>query len=171
METDDRWDPERVQPLPCYDGCYVCGPSHSHGLRMRFYATESSEIRALLQPESWMCGYDGVVHGGVVSALLDELIGWAVTLHNDLLACTGDLTMRFVKPVRVGQTYIGRGRLGKGRGRLWEAEGELVDETGSVHATARGRYVLFSREETHAVASKMTYRSEDLPVFRGGNHE
>lgn len=174
MQAIPDWDPQPLRPLPCYEDCYVCGPTHPHGLHIRFFATPTSEIRARLEPAGWMCGYDDVVHGGVVTALLDELIGWAVSLRNDLLAITGDLTVRFVKPVLVGAAYAGRGRVGKGRGRLWEAEGELVSEDGTVHAMARGRYLLLSEQRTHAMASRMTYRPEDVPAFRskhaaGGN--
>ncbi len=166
MQAIRDWDSEPLRPLPCYEDCYVCGPAQAHGLHIRFFATPASEIRARLEPAGWMCGYEGVVHGGVLTALMDELIGWAVSLRNDLLATTGDLTMRFVKPVRVGAAYVGRGRIRQGRGRLWEAEGELAADDGTVHATARGRYVLLSAQQTLAMASRMTYRPEDVPAFR-----
>ena len=158
--------PEIATYLPSYDGCYVCGQHHPRGLRARFFADGEGEVCAWFLPDPSQTGYDDVVHGGVISALLDELTGWTVSLKNDLLACTAELTVRFVSPVLLGRTYLARAHVGTGRGRCWSAEGGLYDEEGKVYAKARGTYFLFSPEQTSVMARKMRYQTGDAPAFR-----
>jgi uncharacterized protein (TIGR00369 family) len=124
-------------------------------------------VETVFRGDATQAGYDGVVHGGIVAALLDELTGWAVSLQHDLLAYTGKLTIRFARPVPVGSECRGRSRVTGGRGKVWEAEGELTDDKGEVLARAQGTYVLLSAEQTAEVASKMRYLPGDLRVFRG----
>jgi len=161
--------PENPFFLPSYDGCYVCGQAHPRGLRIRFFADEGKCVYARFHPDQTQTGYDDIVHGGVVSALLDELIGWSVSLQHDRLAYTAELTVRFVKPLRSLRPYLASSCMGTGRGRCWEAGGSICDESGDVYAKARGRYFLLSPEQTASVAEKMNYQPGDLRVFgRGG---
>jgi uncharacterized protein (TIGR00369 family) len=160
--------PESPVYLPSYSGCYVCGQDHPRGLRIRFFTGADGQVRAWFQPDALQTGYEDVVHGGVISALLDELIGWTVSLKNDLMAFTAELTVRFVAPVLVGRRYLASAAVGAGRGRCWEAEGALRDEEGRLYAKGRGRYFLLTAERTEAVAAKMTYMPGDMPAFRHG---
>jgi uncharacterized protein (TIGR00369 family) len=151
--------------LPSYDECYVCGQHHPRGLRIRFFASPDRQVHARFQPDGTQTGYDNVVHGGVISALLDELTGWAVSLLNNRLAYTAELIVRFVKPMPLGRSYLATSRVASGRGRYWEADGSIADQDGQVYAKAHGKYFLLSDEQTAAMAAKMTYLSGDLSVF------
>jgi uncharacterized protein (TIGR00369 family) len=154
--------------LPTYDDCYVCGQNHPRGLRIRFFTEGDNQVRAWFRPEDTQTGYDDITHGGVISALLDELIGWSVSLNHDCMAFTAELTVRFLKPVHTGQSYIASSRMGSGRGRYWEADGELADGEGQVYAKGHGKYFLLSAEQTNAVAARMTYMPGDHPAFHKG---
>ena len=110
--------------LPTYDTCYVCGQAHPRGLRMRFYAGAFGQVHARFRPDDTLTGYDNVVHGGVISTLLDELLGWPIALQTGRMSVTGELTVRFVKPILVGRTYLATAYPGNGQGRYWEGEGE-----------------------------------------------
>jgi uncharacterized protein (TIGR00369 family) len=157
---------ENIVYLPTYAGCYVCGQAHPRGLRIRFYTDGGNRVHARFNPDQTLTGYEDIVHGGVISTLLDELIGWSVSLSHDSMAFTAELTVRFLKPLPAGRSYIGSSRMGSGRGRCWEADGEIVDEEGLVYAKGHGKYFLLSAEQTKAVAEKMTYAHDDLPAFR-----
>jgi uncharacterized protein (TIGR00369 family) len=156
----------QVRYLPTYDGCYVCGQKHPRGLRIRFLADEDHQVFARFHPNDTQTGYDGIVHGGVISSLLDELIGWSVSLTQGRMAFTAELSVRFLKPIHVGQDYLASSRLRSGRGRRWEAEGEIVDDQGHLCAKGHGRYFLLSEAQTAAVAERMTYLPGDLPAFQ-----
>jgi uncharacterized protein (TIGR00369 family) len=161
-------EPENPIYLPSYDGCYVCGQSHPRGLRVRFFADEEKRVYARFLPDASQTGYDDIVHGGVVSTLLDELIGWSVSLHHERLAYTAELTVRFVRPLKAGRRYLAVSSMGTGRGRCWEADGSIRDSSGEVCAKGHGKYFLLSPEQTADIARKMNYQPGDLSVFHRG---
>jgi uncharacterized protein (TIGR00369 family) len=158
--------PENLVFLPSYDDCYVCCQLHPRGLRIRFLADQSKQIYAWFHPDHTQTGYDDIVHGGVISALLDELIGWSVSLGHERLAFTAELGVRFVKPLKTGQRYLASTCLGAGRGRIWEADGSIRDESGDVYAKEHGKCFLLSPEQIATVAHKINYQPGDLPVFQ-----
>ncbi|MEW5816883.1 MAG: PaaI family thioesterase [Spirochaetota bacterium] len=165
MEKKD-FNPNNPVYLPTYEGCYVCGQTHPRGLRLRFFVGENNQVHARFLPDNTQTGYADIVHGGVISALLDELIGWAVSLNHDFLAYTAELTVRFVKPMPSGHSYLATAWIGFGRGKYWEGKGNISDEHGQVYAKGHGKYLLLSTEQTAEVAEKLTYQPDDWPVFR-----
>ena len=159
---------EIAQPgyLPTYDECYVCGQFHPRGLRARFFAFLDGQVQVQFSAEPTQTGYEDIVHGGVISALLDELLGWPVVLQTGRMCFTAELTVRFLKPMRVGTRYVATAGPGADRGRYWGSEGVLRDEGGALHAKAHGKFFLLSEDQTAAVVERMTYQPDDLPVFR-----
>jgi acyl-coenzyme A thioesterase PaaI-like protein len=56
-------------------------------------------------------------------------------------AVTGELTVRYRRPVPTERAVLGQGRVVADRGRYVDVEGELVDlESNEVLATGRGRF-------------------------------
>jgi len=152
--------------LPTYDGCYVCGQAHPRGLRVRFFVGAFGQVHARLKPDHTLTGYKDTVHGGVISALLDELMGWPIALQTGRMAVTGELTVRFLKPMSAGRPYLATARPGTDQGRYWEGKGNVCDEEGIVYSKAHGKYFLLSAEQTAAVARDLTYQLGDALVFR-----
>jgi len=163
--VDERTDFDRAGFLPTYAGCYVCGQDHPRGLRIRFFADADGHVHAEFRPDNTQTGYEGIVHGGVISALMDELLGWPIVLQTGRMCYTVELTMRFLKPVPAGRNYRATASPGTARGRYWENEGDLRDEHDEVYARARGKYFLLSEDQTAAVVAKLTHQSGDLAVF------
>ncbi len=152
--------------LPTHDGCYVCGQAHPRGLRIRFFTGILGQVHAQFKPDCTQTGYHNVVHGGVISTLLDELLGWPIALQTGRLAVTGELTVRFVKPMHAGHTYLAIAHPGTNRGKYWVGEGHIRDELGETYAKAHGKYFLISTEQTAAVSQSLTYQADDVQVFR-----
>ncbi len=152
--------------LPTYDRCYVCGQDHERGLRARFYVGDGGHVQVRFDPDGTQTGYDDMVHGGVVSGLMDELLGWLVVLQTGRMCYTAELTIRFLRPLRVGRVYTGSAEQCVDQGRYWESRGAIADEEGTIFAKAHGKYFLLSEEQTIEVVGKMRYRPDDLPVLR-----
>ena len=166
MPTDSTITIEQRTYLPTYDRCYVCGQAHPRGLRIRFFVGEFGQVHAWFNPDAAQTGYEDTVHGGVISALLDELLGWPIALQTGRMTYTAELTVRFARPVAIGRTYLATARPGTDRGRYWEGKGDIHDENGQIYAKAQGKYFLLSAEETAIVAEQLTYQPGDPPVFR-----
>ncbi|HID89083.1 MAG TPA: PaaI family thioesterase [Anaerolineae bacterium] len=82
--------------------CFVCGVQNPIGLKLAFYQDpEAGQVRATFTVPDVYQGYPGVVHGGIVAAVLDEVAGRAVMLHRpgeEGLMVTLRLTIRYRHP-------------------------------------------------------------------------
>jgi acyl-coenzyme A thioesterase PaaI-like protein len=120
--------------------CFGCGPAHPGGLHVRCFRTEDGVASPVLVPRVYE-GPPGAVHGGIVAAYLDEILGGAALRATGRPSVTGELTVRYVKPVPSETPLLGRGRLVADYGRYVDVEGSLEEfEIGRVVATARGRF-------------------------------
>jgi uncharacterized protein (TIGR00369 family) len=117
--------------------CFACGRANPHGLHLDIRRTGSGVELDYVVPEKF-CGWKGVVHGGIIATLLDELAAWACT-ESGSNAVTAELTVRFRRPVSTGQRLAGFGQVVEERGRLLVAESRLEDEQGVVLADARAK--------------------------------
>ena len=120
--------------------CFGCGPAHPSGLHVRCFRTEDGVVSPVLVSRVYE-GPPGAVHGGIVAAYLDEILGGAALRATGRPSVTGELTVRYVKPVPPETPLLGRGRVVKDHGRYVDVEGSLEEfGIGRVVATARGRF-------------------------------
>jgi len=125
--------------------CFACGSDNPHGLRLKFHYFRPGTCQAEFVPEQRHQGWKGILHGGIVSTLLDEALAHAVGGADGgggaSGAVTAELTVRFKKPVRIGSRIILTGKMENDQGRMVEAVSELTDENGLLLASARGKLV------------------------------
>jgi acyl-coenzyme A thioesterase PaaI-like protein len=79
-------------------------------------------------PTSEYEGYGGMIHGGIISTLMDEILAWSLYAR-DTWAVTARLNTTFRKPVRIGESVRLVGRIVRDRGRLIELHGEIRRES------------------------------------------
>lgn len=128
------------QPDDTYHHCFGCGPGHPTGLRVRCFKTPEGVASPVWIAKEYE-GPPGAAHGGIVAAYLDEILGGTVLRATGRPAVTGELTIRYRRPVPVEQAVLGRGRLVTDHGRYVDVEGDLTDpETKEILATAKGRF-------------------------------
>ncbi len=65
---------------------------------MKFY-TDDKSIFSKLKVPNHLCGWDNLVHGGVISTILDEVMGWAPIHLHKLIVLTKTMTIDFIQPV------------------------------------------------------------------------
>jgi acyl-coenzyme A thioesterase PaaI-like protein len=131
---------KQKQPASRY--CFVCGRENPVGLKLDFYAVSPEEvISEYIVPVKYQ-GYPGVVHGGIIAAMLDEVTG-RVFMHGDppRFMYTAKLSIRYRKPVPVGHKLKLVGHAGKDNGRVAYATGEIFDTSGNLLADAEAVYV------------------------------
>jgi uncharacterized protein (TIGR00369 family) len=157
--------PEQRRYLPTYENCFVCGGHHPRGLRLRFFTCGGGISRVEFTPEDSLTGYEEIVHGGVIATVFDELLGWSVGIKTDQLFFTGELTVRYLRPILSNRTYQGSAYPVEDKKRYWIAEGELKDQDDTLYARASGKYFPMGVEKTRDFAVKLTYQPDDLPIF------
>jgi acyl-coenzyme A thioesterase PaaI-like protein len=120
--------------------CFACGTLNEHGLHLDLHL-ERRQSWVELALDDRFEGWDGVVHGGIVSTILDEVMAWALVAE-DNWGLTARLNVAFKAPVNVGQMIRAEGWIIRERRRIVDTEARLVDqETGTLLATATGVYV------------------------------
>jgi len=90
-----------VRKQPNSRMCFLCGRENPVGLKLDFYEDEQArQVKADITLPDVYQGYPGVVHGGIVSAILDEVSGRAAMIEggHELLLATLRLTVRFRRP-------------------------------------------------------------------------
>ncbi|HCD26544.1 MAG TPA: hypothetical protein DER02_03430 [Gammaproteobacteria bacterium] len=121
--------------------CFVCGPGNPAGLGVRF-RLDGDVCRAEFTPQSEHMGYTDVTHGGIIFALLDDVMANWLWLRGDQ-AVTARADIRYRAELPVGTAITLEGRCLKQRGRLMEMQGLLIrQDTGAVVAEASGRFML-----------------------------
>jgi len=145
MNSTDR------EYIPHSTGCFLCGDENACGVRTKFYVEGDAVCTRIALPLH-VNGYRNVAHGGVIAALLDESMGWAATVFGGLqrMYLTGELTVKYLAPVPVGEEIEVRSRLVEDAGRIAYGEGELLCG-GKVLVRAKGKFLPMSREATAAV--------------------
>ena len=88
--------------------CFGCGENNLIGLQMQFL-TDEQRIYSFVSIPTTMAGWDQTVHGGIISTILDEIMGWSVIYLLKKIGVTKSMTVDFIKPVTVGKrlTVIG----------------------------------------------------------------
>ncbi|MBW3621912.1 MAG: PaaI family thioesterase [Armatimonadetes bacterium] len=148
--------------LPISDSCYVCGKINPFGLHVRFHL-DSGEVRTEFIADEHRCGFQGIVHGGVLSTLLDETMGWAPAYQKRLFCYAAELRIRFLQPAPSGQPLRVSGRMTADRGRVWETEGEVRGADGSLYAKGWGKYMPMTPEQTVDVIGHLHFDEETIP--------
>ena len=122
-----------------YSNCFVCGDKNQCGLKVDFF-DEQGLAKAQYQASSVFEGYKDVLHGGIISALLDEVMIKAVLAKN-ILAVTASIEVKFKQPVKIGEKLSLEGKIIEDRGRIIFTEGKALKEDKSVAALGFARYV------------------------------
>lgn len=128
--------------------CFVCGLKNAFGLHAFFYELENDEILCIFTGKEEHQGYPGRMHGGVISAILDETIGRAITIREkDTWGVTVELSIRFRKPLPLGEELRAVGRIVKDTSRMFEGTGEILLKDGTVAVEGCGKYIKLPLEK------------------------
>jgi uncharacterized protein (TIGR00369 family) len=117
--------------------CFVCGLQNPFGLQLRFEVIAPGEVEACYTVPERYQGYPGVVHGGVVAAMLDEVAGRTqMGADPPRFMFTARLEIRYRQNVPVGQPLRVVGRAVKSKSRTATASGAIYDQDGALLAEA-----------------------------------
>jgi uncharacterized protein (TIGR00369 family) len=145
--------------LPNSRNCFVCGLENSRGLRRRF-TSDGNSVHTDFTPEPWMAGYENVIHGGIISTLLDEIVVWAAYDKMGRFSVTGELTVRFLKPVLLGGSYVVEGRFVEDKGKIWLTEADIRNPDGVILATATAKVFPLSDEKAAKLRGEMVWNRD-----------
>ena len=124
--------------------CFVCGKHNPDGLHLEIEYPEPGRCRAVFVPERRFQGWKDILHGGIISTLLDEAFAHAYSgqvRDPGEAAVTAEIVVRFKKPVKIGRPVVLEGRVLSVSGRVIECESTLTDPKGDLLASAQGKLI------------------------------
>jgi len=133
------------EQLPGFDGCFVCDPSglNPRSLALRFaWDDEQERIETSFTPAKDWCGFGGVVHGGILTAIADDSMAWAAHQATGKWGVTANLTIRFLRPVYEGEEYTAYGRTVEVNGKKVKTGARIVDKSGKTCADIKALFVV-----------------------------
>jgi acyl-coenzyme A thioesterase PaaI-like protein len=133
--------------------CFICGLENPVGLKLRIYEVEPGMVETTFTAPQHFQGYPGVLHGGIIATIIDEVSGrsWMGTEDNPRFMFTAKLEVKYRKNVPIGKPLRIVGKAGVSKGRGAEAWAGIYDsETGDL--LAEGNTVLVNVPE-HMLAS------------------
>jgi acyl-coenzyme A thioesterase PaaI-like protein len=136
--------------------CFLCGVENPIGLKLKFYTDDEGRCIACFNPRPEHQGFSGQLHGGIISALLDETMG-RVLVSQDVWAVTGRLEVKFRKPVPLDQELTIVGELTRNRRRAYEARGEIRLPEGTVLVEGSGTYIRIPDEAVQQTRSALGF--------------
>lgn len=138
--------------------CFICGLDNPYGVRAHFYNMEDGSVQTLFKFHEYHQSYPQRVHGGVLSAMLDELgcRGLWVT-EPEVLAVTTTLETKYRKPVPYDVTLKGKGVVIKNTPRSIETMAYIMDLEDNVLVEASIRYLKMPVEK---IATGVTLHEE-----------
>ena len=145
----------------------MCGLDNEYGVRAPFYNMEDGSVMTLFRYMKQHQSYPGRVHGGLITAMLDEMglrALWAKELSEETFGVTFSLETKYRKPVPYDQDLIGKGIIVKNSSKFFVTEASIMDTKGNVLANGTVKYIRLDVNEiaeNAEVHEEMCYLDED----------
>lgn len=114
--------------------CFACGRENANGLHLEINQTDDGVFAPIKLNRDFQ-GYNNIIHGGIVSTILDEMAVWAAYKKGHK-AVTAELNMRIKKPMIANTDYIARGKVVNVKYKLVLAQAEIKDLQDDIIACA-----------------------------------
>ncbi len=140
-------DQSQLKPLENFDAdgtCFACGPHNAAGLHMNF-KSDGKTIYSWLRVPRHLCGWQNLLHGGVIATILDETMSWTAHHLIKKLILTRSISIDFLQPAHVDTTLRAEGYIHRIKSeRQAELKARLVNEKEKVCAHATGSFALLT---------------------------
>ena len=117
------------------DMCFGCGKNNPCGLKLKF-DWDGKVIKSEFTPAELHQGWKGIIHGGILTSLLDEAMGYAACFE-DVGGVTATMEVRLRRPVSVGQPLLITAWVTRKARRFVKTGARLTLKDGTVVAEAK----------------------------------
>ena len=148
MTVDAPADGSRSVRRQAHPNCIVCSPHHRCGFRLEFVLSDDGSVQAKFDCSKLHEGYPGLLHGGVISSLLDGAMTNCLFAHGQQ-GITGELKVRFRHPIATDRVAIVRAWIDRSIPPFHVLQAEIIQDEW-VKAKATGKFV----ERSHFEAKR-----------------
>lgn len=141
--------------------CFICGMENEFGLKAPFYEMEDGSVVSLFKYREIHQSYPGRVHGGLITAMLDEIAGRAIWVSEPgTWGVTTDIKVKFRKVVPYDVNLKAIGKITKNTHRMFIGFSQILDENNVVLAEAEATFLKLPISK---IASEGTH--DDINVY------
>lgn len=142
-----NWPQVSIDTEKEFNMCFACGQKNPIGLKLNF-DRDGKAARAEFTPDKFHQGWSGLVHGGIISCILDEAMSYAA-LFEGVNTITAKMQARFKRPVQIGEHLTITASITKKTRRLVEAKAEIWLKDGTpVADSIATMFILTQRAES-----------------------
>lgn len=147
--------------------CAICGLDNKYGLRAPFYNMEDGSVMTKFKYREEHQSYPGRVHGGLITAMLDEMglrALWTKKLNEETFGVTISLDTKYRKPVPYDVELIGKGMLIKENSKFFTVDSSIMDLQGNILANGVIKYIKLDVDKINSDVvehEEMCYLVED----------
>jgi len=121
--------------------CFVCGEKNERGLKLSFeFDREKKRIKTLFKPQEWQQGFGGIIHGGFLATLLDEVMV-KLSYCVGISAVTAEMNIRFRESARIDRDIVVIGEIIRETKRIIYTKARAQYREGNIVAEAEGKLV------------------------------
>jgi acyl-coenzyme A thioesterase PaaI-like protein len=136
--------------------CFACGTLNTNGMGLVLHV-EPGRAWTETTLEQRFQGWDDIAHGGILCAILDEVMAWSLVAE-DNWGLTARISVEFRRPVEIGDPIRTEGWITRSRRRIVDTAARLVDpRTGHELATATGVYVAADEARKQQLRERYAY--------------
>ena len=119
--------------------CFVCSGSNPMGLALRYAPQPDGSVSAKFLGHSALEGYSGLLHGGVIAAMLDGAMTNCLFARG-IRGLTAELKVRYHESVAASEEVFLQAWLEDDAHGLYQLRAELT-QGGAVKASATGKFM------------------------------
>lgn len=121
--------------------CIVCGLENPNSLKAPFYEMEDGSVMSIFEFKETHQSYPERTHGGLITAMLDELGLRCIWPIENTFGVTMEITTKFRKPVPYNQKLKGIGKVISNTPRFIQSHAEILDLQDNILAEANIKYL------------------------------
>ncbi len=134
--------------------CFICGNNNPSGLKVCFRKCEPGVIIAEFIPPDHLNGFKGVLHGGIISAVLDDAMDWAIYSVTGRWYVTAQMTVNFKKTAPVAEKLRVKAWVTSEDGKIKKiqfAKAELTSLSGDILASSEGKFFQIPEDKAREI--------------------
>ena len=143
---------EREVPNYWPGRCFGCSTTNPHGLHLRLWYSEQGCFTKCTIPD-FLCGIDGIVHGGILALLIDEVAEWTIIAHLGRFGMTRNISIQYFKPARTNTEIVVESQIIGGDDKNVVQQSTIHRADGTLVAKSRSEWMLPSPSAIARVTS------------------
>lgn len=118
--------------------CIICSLTNANGLHLKFDVADNGGVKADFQCNEVFEGYPGILHGGIISSILDGAMCNCMFARGKA-AVTAEMTTKFRHPVVTCRNATVSARITRFLSPLYLLDAEIIQD-GEVKVTVKGKF-------------------------------